>query len=89
MALAVEVKNVARGGLTAAINMLAADDGRERELTEMTEVAEGVLETADGHVGDFADGIVDDFVAAGLHFGLIHAEDAAGEVFEKSASRQR
>ena len=79
---AFKMENVARGGLDGGDGkMLAADDGGEREFTGVAEIAERIFKAADGHVGDFADGVGYDFGAVHFELGGARAEDAAGEIF--------
>lgn len=72
------MKNVAGRSLDAGdAQVIAANDGRQGELTREAEVAKRVFEATDRHVRDLADGIVNHFGTMHLHFGCGHSEDAA------------
>src|SRR3954465_5907934 len=53
----------------------AAQNGRDGELAGVARVAEAILETADGHVGEFANGVIDDFVSGSVEFELGHSQE--------------
>ncbi len=78
---AVEDEDVADGGLEAGdADVLAADDRGEREFAGVAEVAEGVFETAGGHVGEFADDVFDEIVVGEIDVAGGGPEDVADGV---------
>lgn len=78
---AVEDEDVADGGLEAGdLDALATDDGGQGEFAGVAEVAEGVFETAGGHVGEFADDVFDEVVIGEVGVAAGGAEDVADGV---------
>src|SRR5215216_5299349 len=79
VAAGIKVESVT-GGRADWLNrkIAAAQDRWDREFARIAGVAEAVFKTTDGHVGEFADRVVDDIVACGFEFGLAHAEELAG-----------
>jgi hypothetical protein len=56
----------------------SSQNGRDREFAGEAAVAELVLECTDRHVGELANGVVDDFVARFVEFLARHTEKMAG-----------
>lgn len=53
-------------------------DGGNGQFARETSIAELIFEGSDGHIGHFANGVIDDLVARGFEFGSGHAEQLAG-----------
>lgn len=75
MAVALEMENLAlRRFARGHGDVVTAQNDGQGEPARIAEVGEGVLEAADGHVGEFADDILDDAGALAIDFGVAHAE---------------